>query len=143
MSSYAEGLNQSLISSLHRDAALAATRNFSVSGNFADQFHLRIIQWINTFHRELEAEYEVGGQLASFGQSITFTFTDIGYWNPSLISFKGLLDDGSPVELVQHVSQINVLLIRRKRENPTEPRRPIGFANWDDYDRQLKEWNHE
>ncbi|EFB6172003.1 hypothetical protein D9J53_23635, partial [Escherichia coli] len=74
------------------------------------------------------------GQLASFGKNIEFHFTDISYWNPSLISFIGTLEDGSPVELVQHVSQINVLLIRKKRLCLETPKRPIGFADWGEYD---------
>ncbi|WP_374930213.1 DUF6173 family protein [Serratia marcescens] len=106
--------------------------------NLADEFYRRLIQWINDFHRGLADEYEVGGQLASFGKNIEFTFTDIGYWNPSLISFIGVLEDGSPVELVQHVSQINILLIRQKRSNIIEPKRPIGFASWGEYDEEYK-----
>ncbi|WP_320385265.1 DUF6173 family protein [Escherichia coli] len=44
------------------------------------------------------------------------------------------MEDGSPVELVQHVSQINVLLIRKKRLCLETPKRPIGFADWGEYD---------
>lgn len=117
-----------------------ARQDFAISGNFANEFHLRLTCWINDFHRELDDEYEVGGQLVSFGQTQTFTFISIGYWNPSLISFKGFREDGSPIELVQHVSQISVLLIRMKRHNLDEPKRPIGFGSWDDYDRQVLEW---
>lgn len=115
-------------------------QDFAVSGNFANEFHLRLTQWVNDFHRDLEDEYEVGGQLVTFGQTQTFTFTSIGYWNPSLISFRGVREDGSPIELVQHVSQISVLLVRMRRHNLDEPKRPIGFASWDDYDQQVKEW---
>lgn len=107
--------------------------------NSADEFYHRLIRWVNDFHRDLGDEYEVGGQLVAFGRDVTFSFTDIGYWNPSLISFKGITADGDPVELVQHVTQINVLLIRKKRENPEQPKRPIGFASWDEYDRQKTE----
>ncbi|WP_222104833.1 DUF6173 family protein [Klebsiella quasivariicola] len=102
--------------------------------NLANEFHRRLICWINDFHRDLDNEHEVGGQLASFGKSIELHFTDIGYWNPSLISFIGQLEDGSPVELIQHVNQINVLLIKKKRLNPDEAKRPIGFAEWPEYD---------
>jgi hypothetical protein len=122
---------------IHQDAA---DRQFAVTGNFANEFHLRLTQWVNNFHRNLEDDYEVGGQLVSFGQTQTFTFTSIGYWDPSLISFKGLREDGSPIELVQHVSQISVLLVRMRRHNLDEPKRPIGFASWDEYDQQVSEW---
>ncbi|WP_413730809.1 DUF6173 family protein [Sodalis sp. RH22] len=103
--------------------------------NYANEFHSRLLCWINDFHRNLEDDYEVGGQLASFGRFIEFHFTDIGYWNPSLISFIGVLEDGSPVELVQHVSQINILLIKKKRIQTDEPKRPIGFASWAEYEK--------
>lgn len=109
-----------------------------VDPNHASEFEWRILRWINDFHRELGEEYEVGGQLVSFGRELTFSFVDVGYHNPSLISFKGTRDDGSPIELVQHVSQISILLIRQKRTQPEEPKRPIGFASWDEYDEKIK-----
>lgn len=134
MNDMISSLNAVSRANMIRDARRAAERDISVSGNFANEFHRKLIVWINEFHRDLSDEYEVGGQLASFGKHIEFHFTDISYSNPSLISFIGVLEDGSPVELVQHVSQINILLIRKKRLAPEEPKRPIGFADWEEYD---------
>ncbi|UUW72355.1 DUF6173 family protein [Pseudomonas oryzihabitans] len=111
--------------------------------NLADEFYRRIIQWVNDFHRDIGDEYEVGGQLVSFGREVTFSFTSVGYWNPSLISFVGTTSNGDPVELVQHVSQISILLIRQRRINPEEPKRPIGFASWDEYDAKMRALNGE
>jgi hypothetical protein len=110
-----------------------------IDHNHASEFYWRLVQWVNDFHRELEDEYEVGGQLVSFGSEITFSFTDLTYWNPSLIGFYGIKPDGSPVKLIQHVSQINVLLVRQKRAHLEEPKRPIGFASWEEYDKELVE----
>lgn len=107
--------------------------------NYASEFYWRLVEWINDFHRELENEYEVGGQLVSFGNEITFSFTKLTYWNPSLIGFYGIRPDGTPVKLIQHVSQINVLLVRQKRVHPEEPKRPIGFASWEEYDKKVAE----
>lgn len=107
--------------------------------NHASEFHWRLVQMVNEFHRELEDEYEVGGQLVNFGNETTFSFTGLGYFNPSLIRFFGTKPDGSPVELVQHVTQISVLLVRQKRIHPEEPKRPIGFATWDEYDTEVAE----
>ncbi len=134
MSDLINSYNNIFHENMIRNAEAEAQRQVSISGNFANEFHKRLIVWINEFHRGLSDEYEVGGQLASFGKNIEFHFTDISYWNPSLISFIGVLEDGSPVELVQHVSQINVLLIRKKRLSPEVPKRPIGFAEWTEYD---------
>ncbi|MCG7544210.1 DUF6173 family protein [Pseudoalteromonas sp. MM17-2] len=104
--------------------------------NLADEFHRRLIEWINDFHRLLDEEHEAGARLVSFGQSVTFHIDDIGYWNPSLISFRGKNENGESVELIQHVSQISILLVALKRENLSQPKRPIGFASWEEYDEQ-------
>lgn len=109
-----------------------------VNQNFASEFHRRLIEWINDFHRSLDDEFEVGAKLVTFGQSITFHIEDISYWNPSLISFKGQTEDGDPVELIQHVSQISILLMKMKRKQISEPKRPIGFASWDEYDKKTR-----
>lgn len=103
--------------------------------NAASEFHYRLLEWINNFHRNLDNEHEVGAQLVNFGQSITFHIEDIGYWNPSLISFNGKNENGEIVKLVQHVSQISILLVALKRADISEPKKPIGFASWPDYDK--------
>lgn len=53
----------------------------------------------------------------------------VGFLNLSLIVFKGALDNGNPVELVQHVSQLSFLLVAVKRVDPNQPKRKIGFGN--------------
>lgn len=104
--------------------------------NLADEFYRRLIAWINDFHRSLDESHEVGARLVSFGQSVTFHIDDIGHWNPSLISFRGKNENGEAVELIQHVSQISILLVALKRENLSQSKRPIGFASWAEYDAQ-------
>lgn len=99
----------------------------SVEANHASEFHRRLIEWIASFDQSLDQEHEVGIRLVSFGQAIVFRLEDLGYWNPSLISFKGQTEDGQPVELIQHVTQISVLLMRLPRADPTAPKKPIGF----------------
>ncbi|TKC14355.1 DUF6173 family protein [Robertmurraya kyonggiensis] len=83
---------------------------------------------VTKFNLELDDNHEVGVMLASFGQTITVNITGIGYQGSKLIKFTGfLVDGGSPVELLQHVSQLNFLLISLPRENPEEPKKNIGF----------------
>ena len=104
--------------------------------NLASEFHHRLINWINDFHKSLDEQHEVGARLVNFGQTITFHIDDISYWNPSLISFIGKNENGEPVELVQHVSQISILLVAMKREDIEQPKRPIGFASWAEFESQ-------
>jgi hypothetical protein len=99
-----------------------------INPNLASEFHSRLISMINDFHEKLDNEHEVGVRLVSFGQKITFHIESIGYWNPSLIRFNGFTEDGMPVELIQHVSQISIVLIKMKRKDPDKPKRPIGFS---------------
>ncbi len=101
----------------------------AAEANYASEFHKRLMKWISTFDGTLDQEHEVGVRLVSFGQTVIFHLDDIGFWNPSLISFKGVTDDGSPVELIQHVSQISVLLMKLPRKDPSKPKRRIGFVS--------------
>jgi hypothetical protein len=100
----------------------------AIERNYASEFYKRLASWISAFDAKLDQAHEVGVRLVSFGQNITFHLGNIGYSNPSLISFSGVTEDGSPVELIQHVSQISVLLMRVPRKDPTAPKRPIGFS---------------
>lgn len=95
--------------------------------NLASEFRARIIARIQQFESGLDQAHEVGVRLVTFGQSITFHVADIGAQDPSLITFSGEMDDGSPVALVQHVSQISFLLMAVKRPDPNAPRRVFGF----------------
>jgi hypothetical protein len=104
----------------------------AVEANYASEFHRRLVTWINNFDSKLDKEHEVGVRLVSFGQSVVFHLHDIRFWNPSLIAFTGVSDDGNPVELIQHVSQISVLLMKLPRRDPSKPKRKIGFVQEDD-----------
>lgn len=97
--------------------------------NLASEFHDRLVKMINDFDATLDQEHEVGMRLVSYGQTVQFHVEDLGYYNPSLIRFYGRTEDGSRVELIQHVSQISFLLLAVKRLNPEEPKRPIGFSD--------------
>ncbi|WP_073523138.1 DUF6173 family protein [Pseudomonas fluorescens] len=124
---------------LNRYASMVELMTPPTDPNSASEFYWRLIEMVNDFHRELDDEYEVGGQLVSFGREVTFSFTGIGYFNPSLIRFYGEKADGSPIELIQHVTQISVMLVKQKRSHPEAPKRPIGFASWGDYDKEVAE----
>jgi hypothetical protein len=87
-----------------------------------------IVKAVNDFNQKLDDDHEVGIMLASFGQTITVNISTIGYEGSKLIRFIGnISDSGAPVELFQHVSQMNFLLISLPRENKEEPKKQIGF----------------
>ena len=99
------------------------------NSNLASEFYKRLVEMVNDFDASLDQEHEVGVRLVSHGQIIQFHVEDIGYWDPSLICFYGILEDSSRVKLIQHVSQLSFLLMAVKRSNPEEPKRSIGFSS--------------
>jgi len=97
--------------------------------NLASAFCERLNEYCRQFDKQLDAEHEIGARLVSYGQALTIYVDDLGYWNPSLIHFYGVTEDGkTPVQLVQHVSQISFLLVALPKKDPDKPRQPFGFA---------------
>lgn len=93
--------------------------------NLADAFYDRLVSIIVDFEKNLKSDEEVGARLVSFGETIIIHIDDLGYWNPSLIYFYGRDNNDREVQLVQHISQISVLLMKVPRTNPQRER--IGF----------------
>ncbi len=94
----------------------------------ASEFYKRLMSTIKAFDEQLDQMYEVGIRLVSFGQKIQFAVREIGYYNPKLITFSGVLEDCSKVQLIQHVNQISFLLLAVKRKDPDKPKLPIGYS---------------
>lgn len=94
----------------------------------ASDFFKKLSHYMDEFDKSLNQEHEVGIKLVNFGQTVQFTVHNIGYYNPKLICFYGEMPDGSAIQLIQHVNQINFLLTAVNRKNPEEPKRPIGFC---------------
>jgi hypothetical protein len=93
--------------------------------NPAKWMHERIVSTINDFEKELDSDHEVGARLVSFGSDVTFSIDDVGYWGPDMIIFHGISADGKKVQLLQHVSQLSVLLVAAAKVH--EKARRIGF----------------
>ncbi|NMC74958.1 MAG: hypothetical protein GYA56_11490 [Geobacteraceae bacterium] len=76
---------------------------------------------IEQFEASLDAEHEIAISLASFGSSIEFRADEIRISPSNLITFHGVTDSGERVHLVQHVSQVSLLLkaVRKVNETPT------------------------
>jgi hypothetical protein len=93
----------------------------------AKEFYDRLNSEIKRFDESLDEQHEVGVKLVTFGQSVTFHVTRLGYQNPSLIFFYGVTADDDRVQLIQHVSQISFVLLAMDKPSPEEPKRPFGF----------------
>ena len=98
-------------------------RNFHA----ADRQYEIIMERIKEFEDELDTDHEVAIKLASFGQSITLSVTDVGYYNPDILVFHGYVGERFAT-LVQHVSQLSFLLLSAQKRDPEKPPRRIGFV---------------
>ena len=76
-------------------------------------------------YSEAAAYSEIGARLVTFGNQEVIHIEDVGYWGPDLLIFYGTNSEGKPQQLLQHQSQVNVLLVAVPKEGP-KPRR-IGF----------------
>lgn len=105
--------------------ALVEARPKNVSD--AQWMFQRLAQAIVAFEKQLDAEHEVGFRLVSFSDNQVFHALDIGFWAPDLILFYGRGPDGAPMQLIQHVSQVSMLLVAAKKQSTEEAPRRIGF----------------
>jgi len=102
------------------------TPDLTHNPQLADYQYELLCKYIKDFQDNLDKEHEVGLQLASFGQSILLGITNIGYSNPSLIHFYGYYN-GKEAHLIQHINQLNFLLVSIPKIDPSKPARRIGF----------------
>lgn len=93
--------------------------------NAAKWMFERLATYIKQFEGGLDDEHEIGARLVSFGHNLTFHIEDMGYYGPDMIVFYGKNDSGEPVQLIQHTSQLSVLLVAVRKQSD-RPRR-IGF----------------
>jgi hypothetical protein len=91
----------------------------------AKAYYEKLIRYIIDFEADLNPEEEVGVRLVSFGEAITISVEDLGYWNPSIICFYGIDNEKRRVQLIQHVNQLSFLLISVARIDKNKSR--IGF----------------
>lgn len=96
----------------------------------ADYQYEVICEHLKQFQDELDNEHEVGLQLASFGQTILLNVDEIGYSNPCLIHFYGFVN-GQKAHLIQHINQLNFLMMAVPKSDPNKPARRIGFDTSD------------
>ena len=93
--------------------------------NPAKWTHERLVKSIIKFEEKLSDGEEIGLRLVNFGGDEIIHIDDVGYWGPDIVIFYGTNREGHAVELLQHVTQVSVLLVAVQKEKD-QPRR-IGF----------------
>lgn len=88
--------------------------------------YLVLKQEIEAFQANLSDDVDVVLALASFGNDTMMQVAKIGYRDPDILYFWGYIN-GNEAELIQHVSQLNFILMTAQKADPAEPPRRIGF----------------
>lgn len=92
----------------------------------AEWAYERLILYIKNFEAQLDTDQEVAMGFTDTGAGV-IRIEGMGYFDPDIITFYGTDATGARTQLVQHVSQLNVLLRAvPKPQEASEPRR-IGF----------------
>ncbi|MDW3224961.1 MAG: DUF6173 family protein [Paracoccaceae bacterium] len=86
----------------------------------------RIILYLKNFEEQLDASHEVAMGFTG-GQVGVLRIEGMGYFDPDIITFYGTDDAGGKTQLVQHVSQLNVMLRALRKPDEKVDARRIGF----------------
>lgn len=94
----------------------------------AESAYKTVKELMLSFEKSLSPEEEVGLKLVSFGNNIAYYIASLNYRDPDIIIFNCIdpTNEKNAVTLIQHFSQLNVLLLRLPKASEGEARR-IGF----------------
>ncbi len=92
----------------------------------AEWAYQRLVLYIQNFEKQLDSSHEVAMGFTG-GEAGVLRIEGMGFFDPDIITFYGSDPDGGKTQLVQHISQLNVMLRALPKQVPeAEPRR-IGF----------------
>jgi hypothetical protein len=93
----------------------------------AEWAYERVILYLKNFEEQLDRNHELAMGFTG-GQTGVLRIEGVGYFDPDIITFYGVDDAGARTQLIQHVSQLNVMLKAVTKVTPAEePARRIGF----------------
>ncbi|MEZ5686868.1 MAG: DUF6173 family protein [Paracoccaceae bacterium] len=86
----------------------------------------RLVLYIQNFEEQLNADEEVAMGLVG-AEAGVLQIEGIGYFAPDVLTFYGTNEEGARTQLIQHVNQLNVMLIAHPKAEEAEAPRRIGF----------------
>ena len=100
----------------------------------AEWAYERLILYIQNFEAQLDNEHEVAMGFAG-GEAGVLRIEGLGFFDPDIVTFYGTDPSGARTQLIQHVSQLSVILRALPKETPAESPRRIGFRLAEELDR--------
>ncbi|WP_204115789.1 DUF6173 family protein [Shimia biformata] len=92
----------------------------------AEWAYERLILYIQNFEQQLDNEHEVAMGFTG-GDAGVLRIEGMGFFDPDIVTFYGSDANGVKTQLVQHVSQLNVMLRALPIVHETDAPNRIGF----------------
>jgi hypothetical protein len=86
----------------------------------------RVVLYLKNFKEQLDADHEVAMGFTG-GDAGVLRIEGMGYFDPDIVTFYGQDGGGGRMQLVQHVSQLNVALRALPKIKSEKPANRIGF----------------
>ncbi|NNK17380.1 MAG: hypothetical protein HKP51_10810 [Sulfitobacter sp.] len=94
----------------------------------------RTVLYLKNFEEQLDNEHEVAMGFAG-GNAGVLRIEGMGYFDPDIVTFYGSDSDGARTQLVQHVSQLSVILRALPKAAPGKAPNRIGFRLVEDLEK--------
>lgn len=111
----------------NNEREILVNASFIQTESTAEKVAENIYKAVIAYQNSLPDPNDVALKVVQFNESTIIMVDSIGYIGYNLVKFVGQDNSGNPVELIQHVSQLNFLLMVVPKPVPTDPKRPIGF----------------
>lgn len=86
----------------------------------------RLILYIKNFEETLDNQHEVAMGFTG-AEAGVIRIEGIGYFDPDLVTFYGSDPQGTKTQLIQHVTQLNVMLRALPKQVASDAPKRIGF----------------
>lgn len=108
------------------DLPESVTRRPVAAKSAAEWAYERLILYIQNFEEQLDAEQEVAMGFAGSDAGV-LRIEGMGYFDPDIVTFYGVDEGGTRMQLIQHVTQLSVILRALPKVADVAPARRIGF----------------
>ncbi|MDO8881478.1 MAG: DUF6173 family protein [Pseudotabrizicola sp.] len=115
-----EDSNERLPAKASKDAPSPKTKSE------AEWAYERVIQYLRNFEAQLDNAHEVALGFTGSNAGV-LQIEGLGFYEPDIVTFYGIDEEGLKTQLIQHVSQLNVILRAVPKRRSAEPPRRIGF----------------
>ena len=92
----------------------------------AEWAYERLVIYIQNFEEDLDNEHEIAVGFVG-GDAGVLRIEGLGFFDPDIVTFYGTDNNGTKTQLIQHVTQLSVMLRAIPKEDTTIEAKRIGF----------------